>query len=122
MGLLVTVFRNAHCDCSNHGLSAQFATLCVINMPGDAQPDAVIPAVVLKDQTMNGLHHFRLEPVYAGEEGWQEAPGFMPKSLRKPWLMYGGNVAMASSQKWSDHLASLGCNTPGPVHIHDRIE
>lgn len=123
MGLLVTVFRNALGDCSNGGISSKFPVLCVINMPGDAQPAVDIPAVILKDQTMNGQHHFRLEPVYQGTEGWQEAPGFMPKSVRKPWTMYGGNVATTSDSIWSDHLASLGSNTPSaPVHIHDRVE
>lgn len=108
MGIQVQVFRNGNYDCTNGGISFQATELCLVNLPGSAEPSEDCPAARLIVRTPFGDSKPLLTIVPDGEERW---------------TMFGGNYAACSGNGFSDACSKLlGHKFYGAVAIHDRVE
>jgi len=108
MGIQVQVFRNGNYDCTNGGISSKATELCLVNLPGSAEPSEDCPAARLIVRTPFGDSKPLLTIVPEGEERW---------------TMFGGNYAACSGNGFSDACSKLlGHKFYGAVAIHDRVE
>jgi hypothetical protein len=108
MGIQVQVFRNGNYDCTNGGISSKATELCLVNLPGSAEPSEDCPAARLIVRTPFGDSKPLLTIVPDGEERW---------------TMFGGNYAACSGNGFSDACSKLlGHKFYGAVAIHDRVE
>lgn len=108
MGIQVYVFRHGNYDCTNGGISSKATELCLVNLPGSAEPSEDCPAARLIVRTPFGDSKPLLTIVPDGEERW---------------TMFGGNYAACSGNGFSDACSKLlGHKFYGAVAIHDRVE
>ena len=108
MGIQVQVFRHGKYDCTNGGISSKATELCLVNLPGSAEPSEDCPAARLIVRTPFGDSKPLLTIVPDGEERW---------------TMFGGNYAACSGNGFSDACSKLlGHKFYGAVAIHDRVE
>tara|TARA_S200002703_G_scaffold146032_1_gene140773 strand:+ start:571 stop:900 length:330 start_codon:yes stop_codon:yes gene_type:complete len=108
MGIQVQVFRHGNYDCTNGGISSKATELCLVNLPGSAEPSEDCPAARLIVRTPFGDSKPLLTIVPDGEERW---------------TMFGGNYAACSGNGFSDACSKLlGHKFYGAVAIHDRVE
>ena len=106
MGLKVSVFRHGNYDCTNGGISSKASELCIVNLPGSAEPSEDCPAARLIVRSPCGKPILSIVP--DGEERW---------------TMFGGNYAACSGNGFSDACSKLlGHKFYGAVAIHDRVE
>tara|TARA_S200002703_G_scaffold74073_4_gene63960 strand:+ start:3442 stop:3765 length:324 start_codon:yes stop_codon:yes gene_type:complete len=106
MGIKVSVFRHGQYDCTNGGISSKATELCIVNLPGSAEPSEDCPAARLIVRSPCGNPILSIVP--DGEERW---------------TMFGGNYAACSGNGFSEACSkALGHAWYGAVAIHDRIE
>ena len=126
MGLIAHVYRSADgMDCTLHGWSSRFKTVCVINAEGPFDPDENCPAVLIRrHRTMPALHIVLNQHMLEGR-----------------WTMMGGNFLHSSDSRfgeacnaimthgngWPKSADRVRYNIPehmsfGAIPIHDRIE
>lgn len=106
-GIRVNVFRNAAhgYDCTNKGLSSQYATLTLV---GDGIPEIDeeredAPAIAVKVKNVYRKQHIYCEPV---------------SNPADKHYMFGGNYVLAAQGTYKC-FGDLGCS---PLPVHDRQE
>jgi hypothetical protein len=118
-GLLLSVYKNANCDCTNGGVTATATQLTLVGIKrgGEIEPlspraqvfaptkDA--PAVILCESALPGMYGPHLEPL-------EHADGVGP--------MMGGNYAASSDSRWSELGELFGHGRISAVPVHDRVE
>jgi hypothetical protein len=113
MGIIVSVYRNNHGDCTNGGMSSKADNLCIVNAPGPFKPDAYMPAAIL-DSHVKGC--VRIIPAV------QDVQGNWIADRSKHYMM-GGNYAATSDSRFNALVRKLaGSDFYGAVAIHDRAE
>jgi len=109
MGLLISVYRSAGCDCTNNGVSSRYDQLTLVNVGGPFEPSNTAPAAwLVKHRTMPGVVYIVCED----------------PATSKRAHMAGGNFGGTSDSRFSSEMAKLtGCaNWHGAAKIHDRYE
>lgn len=112
MGMIVSVYRGAHGDCTNGGISAKADKLCIVNVEGPFKPTDEMPAAML-DKSRHGV--IRIVPVVWNPEHqhWQPCP---------KWYMNGGNFAATSDSRFREAVEKLGGTPAMGVPVFDRHE
>jgi len=107
MGLLLNVYKNTEMrsDCTNNGVSANFSTLCVVNVEGPFEASEAWPAVYLQSGPNNSIH-------------------LIPMSLKDSgkWTMAGGNFAGTCDSRFSEAVEDICGYRHSMISIHDRVE
>lgn len=111
MGLIVSVYRNARGgDCTNGGVSSQFAELTVVNVSGPFEPADHRPAALLETGPGGDLRLF--SAAQSADGTWLRT--VVPGSCGP---MFGGNYAATSDSRWSQATGGYGA-----IPIQDRWE
>jgi len=96
-------------DCTNNGISAKVAAICVLNVDGPFKPSADYPpALMIRRATVGNV-----VIVPCDENG----------VVKKGWSMFGGNFGYTSDSRFAEKVRELsGYQFSFPVAIHDRYE
>jgi hypothetical protein len=107
MGLIINVYRAvARPDCTNGGVSGQFAELTLVNVDGPFDPDEQRPAAWL----VRGNLPFTVKIVVVDPA----------TASRRP--MMGGNYGGTCDSRFSEAVQHITGYGFGVVPIHDRYE
>lgn len=108
IGLMVTVLRPAHGDCSNGGVSSKHSVLWLVDQRRPFRNGLEVPQDAIDDGTVLFVD--------AVGGNWDDPQMIhaRPPCPEGKWQMFGGNYVVGDS-RFSDRFV-------GPLRVHDRIE
>jgi len=90
MGLIITVYRDAHdsSDCTKNGVSKRFSRLCVTNVDGPFDPSEDCPPVKLVENAFNSVK-------------------IVPDELINKGVTFGGNYGATSDSRFAEAIKKI---------------
>ena len=107
MGMIASVYKSGKVDCSNNGISANYDTVVVVNVPGPFEPSEDKPAVKLVKGNLPNTA--KIVPVDLDMNNM---------------VMFGGSYIACSDSRFGREVEKVAGikNFFGAVPFHDRVE